>query len=117
MTNKRPTNSTTRTVRAGLESDEQFGAVVPPIYLSTNFAFDGYRRPRSQYDYTRSANPTRDQLGRALADLEGGAGAVVTCTGLSAVTLIVSMLPSGSRVVAPHDCYGGTFRLLSALHR
>jgi cystathionine gamma-synthase len=117
MTNKRPTNSTTRTVRAGLESDEQFGAVVSPIYLSTNFAFDGYRRPRSQYDYTRSANPTRDQLGRALADLEGGAGAVVTCTGLSAVTLIVSMLPSGSRVVAPHDCYGGTFRLLSALHR
>ena len=71
----------TRSVRAGLESDAQHGSVVPPIYLSTNFAFERYRKPR-KYDYTRSGNPTRDQLADALADLEGGAGAVVTCTGL-----------------------------------
>jgi len=107
----------TRAVRAGLESDRQFGAVVPPIYLSTNFAFDGYRKPRSQYDYTRSGNPTRDQLGGALAELEGGAGSVVTCTGLAAVTLVLAALPSGARVLAPHDCYGGTFRLLAAYAR
>jgi len=69
----------TRSVRAGLESDAQHGSVVPPIYLSTNFAFEKYRTPR-KYDYTRSGNPTRDQLGDALADLEDGAGAVVTCT-------------------------------------
>jgi len=106
----------TRSVRAGLESDAQHGSVVPPIYLSTNFAFEGYRRPR-KYDYTRSGNPTRDQLAGALADLEGGAGAVVTCTGLAAVTLIVSMLPAGARVVAPFDCYGGTYRLLAALEK
>ena len=105
----------TRSVRAGLESDAQHGSVVPPIYLSTNFAFEKYRKPR-KYDYTRSGNPTRDQLGNALADLEGGAGAVVTCTGLSAITLIVATLPGGARVVAPHDCYGGTYRLLAALH-
>lgn len=106
----------TRSVRAGLESDAQHGSVVPPIYLSTNFAFEGYRRPR-QYDYTRSGNPTRDQLAGALADLEGGAGAVVTCTGLAAVTLIMSLLPAGARVVAPFDCYGGTYRLLTALEK
>jgi cystathionine gamma-synthase len=105
----------TRSVRAGLESDAQHGSVVPPIYLSTNFAFEKYRKPR-KYDYTRSGNPTRDQLGNALADLEGGAGAVVTCTGLSAITLIVATLPGGARVIAPHDCYGGTYRLLAALH-
>jgi len=105
----------TRAVRAGLESDVQFGAVVPPIYLSANFSFEGYRRQRSQYDYTRSGNPTRDQLAAALADLEGGAGAVVTCTGLAAVTLILARLARGARVLAPHDCYGGTFRLLAAL--
>ncbi len=52
----------------------------------------------------------------ALADLEGGAGAVVTCTGLSAITLILATLPAGARVVAPYDCYGGTYRLLAALH-
>ncbi len=106
----------TRTVRAGLESDTQFGAVVPPIYLTSNFAFDGYRRQRSKYDYTRSGNPTRDQLAETLADLEGGAGAVVTCTGLAAVTLLMMTLPAGSRVLAPHDCYGGTFRLLAKLN-
>jgi len=105
----------TRSVRAGLESDAQYGSVVPPIYLSTNFAFERYRRPR-KYDYTRSGNPTRDQLAGALADLEGGAGAVVTCTGLSAITLILATLPSRARIIAPYDCYGGTYRLLAALH-
>jgi cystathionine gamma-synthase len=113
---KDPRRPATRTVRAGLESDSQFGAVVPPIYLTSNFAFDGYGRQRSKYDYTRSGNPTRDQLADALADLEGGAGAVVTCTGLAAVTLLMMTLPAGSRVLAPHDCYGGTFRLLAKLH-
>ena len=106
----------TRSVRAGLESDAQHGSVVPPIYLSSNFAFEGYRKPR-KYDYTRSGNPTRDQLGGALADLEGGAGAVVTCTGLAAITLILATLPAGARVVAPYDCYGGTYRLLAALEK
>ena len=105
----------TRSVRAGLESDAQHGSVVPPIYLSTNFAFESYRKPR-KYDYTRSGNPTRDQLAQALADLEGGAGAVVTCTGLAAITLILATLAHGARILAPHDCYGGSYRLLAALH-
>jgi cystathionine gamma-synthase len=117
MSKKRPTPKSlaTRSVRAGLESDVQHGSVVPPIYLSSNFAFEAYRQPR-QYDYTRSGNPTRDQLGGALADLEGGVGAVVTCTGIAAITLILATLPAGARVLAPHDCYGGTYRLLQALH-
>jgi cystathionine gamma-synthase len=106
----------TRSVRAGLESDAEHGSVVPPIYLSTNFAFEGYKRPR-KYDYTRSGNPTRDQLAKALADLEGGVGAVITSTGLSAITLVLALLPVGARVIAPFDCYGGTYRLLAALHK
>jgi cystathionine gamma-synthase len=106
---------TTRAVRAGLESDAEYGSVVPPIYLSTNFAYESYLKPR-KYDYTRSGNPTRDQLAAALADLEGGAGAVVTCTGLAAITLILSTLPHRARILAPYDCYGGTYRLLAALH-
>jgi cystathionine gamma-synthase len=106
----------TRTVRSGLESDSQFGAVIPPIYLSSNFAFEAVGKPR-QYDYSRSGNPTRDQLSAAVADLEGGAGAVVTCTGLAAITLILATLPAGARILAPHDCYGGTFRLLTGLQK
>jgi cystathionine gamma-synthase len=113
--NSPPKNIATRSVRAGLESDPNHGSVVPPIYLSSNFAFEGYRQPR-KYDYTRSGNPTRDQLAGTLADLEGGAGAVVTCTGLAAITLILATLQRGARIIAPYDCYGGTYRLLAALH-
>lgn len=111
---EKPKNIATRSVRAGIESDVHHGAVVPPVYLSTNFAFQSFQQPR-RYDYTRSGNPTRDQLAGALADLEGGAGAIVTCTGMAAITLILATLPAGARVVAPHDCYGGTYRLLTAL--
>ncbi|HEY2446698.1 MAG TPA: cystathionine gamma-synthase [Rhizomicrobium sp.] len=98
----------------GINEDQAFGAVAPPIYLSANYSFAGFRQPRA-YDYTRSANPTRDQLGNALAKLERGAGAVVTGTGMSAINLVLSLVPTGELVVAPHDCYGGTWRLLQAL--
>ena len=101
----------TRAVRAGIESDREHGAVVPPIHLSTTFAFDGLGGKRA-YDYTRSGNPTRDHLARALAELEGGANAVVTSTGMAAVTLVLQLLQPGDRVVATHDCYGGTHRAL-----
>src|SRR5690606_27463934 len=53
-------------------------------------------------------------LGAALADLEGGAGGVITGTGMGAITLVGHLLPQGARIVAPHDCYGGTFRLFTA---
>ncbi len=107
-------HSHTRTVRAGVATDGHHGAVIPPIHLSSTFAFRGFRDKRP-YDYTRTANPTRDLLGAALADLEGGAGAVVTSTGLSAVLLVLQLLKPGDRLVAPHDCYGGTRRLLDSL--
>ncbi len=103
----------TRAVRAGLESCDETGAVVPPLHLSSTYAFRGFGNKR-KYDYSRSGNPTRDLLCDALNDLEGGAGAVVTGTGMSAITLVGHLLPVGARVIAPHDCYGGTFRLLSA---
>jgi cystathionine gamma-synthase len=106
----------TRTVRAGLESDQETGAVIPPIYLSSTFAFRAYGEKRT-YDYSRSGNPTRDLLGAALADLEGGAGAVITASGMAAITLCAQLLPARARIVAPHDCYGGTYRLFDALHR
>ena len=115
MTNpsNRPLSADTRAVRAGLESCDETGAVVPPLHLSSTYAFRGFGDKR-KYDYSRSGNPTRDLLGDALADLEGGVGAVITASGMGAITLVGHLLPVGARVVAPHDCYGGTFRLLTA---
>jgi cystathionine gamma-synthase len=98
----------------GIDEDASFGAVTPPIYLSANYSFAGFREPRA-YDYTRSGNPTRDQLADALAKLERGAGAIVTASGMSAIHLVLSLVPTGALVAAPHDCYGGTWRLLQAL--
>ncbi|SVD45590.1 uncharacterized protein METZ01_LOCUS398444, partial [marine metagenome] len=104
----------TLTVRAGLESDEQFGAVIPPIYLTSTFAFKQFG-VEQQYDYTRTANPTRDALAEAVSVLEGGYGATVTSSGMAAITLVTAWLNPKDYVLIPHDCYGGTFRLFSRL--
>lgn len=106
----------TRAVRAGLESDPTTGAVVPPIHLSSTFAFPSFG-VKGRYDYSRSGNPTRDLLAEAVADLEGGAGAVVTGSGMGAIALVGQILKQGARIIVPHDCYGGTFRLFSAWQR
>jgi cystathionine gamma-synthase len=105
----------TRAVRAGIDSDRAHAAVIPPITLSATFRFANLdAKPR--YDYTRSGNPTRDVLGQALADLEGGAGALVTATGMGAIaTVLHALLAPGERLLAPHDCYGGSWRLFTAL--
>jgi cystathionine gamma-synthase len=107
------TAASTRAVRAGIESDTQHGSVVPPLHLSTNYSFTGLGGKRA-YDYSRSGNPTRDLLGNALAELEQGAGAVITASGMAAVALALELVPAGSTVLAAHDCYGGTWRLLDA---
>ena len=107
-------NSATAAVRASLESDSQHGAVVPPLHLSSNFTFSGLGDKR-EYDYTRSGNPTRDALATALAELEGGAGAVVTSSGMAALNLVAQLLEPGDLLIAPHDCYGGTHRLFESL--
>ena len=115
MTSPRTSLSTsTRAVRAGIATDAHHGAVVPPIHLSSTFAFAGFDKKR-RYDYTRSGNPTRDHLAEALTELEEGLGAVVTSSGMSAVALALQLAPAGGRVLAAHDCYGGTYRLLRAL--
>jgi cystathionine gamma-synthase len=97
----------------GIAADTAFGAVVPPIHLSTTFAFAGFEQPRS-YEYGRAGNPSRDLLGDTIAKLEGGAGAIMVASGMAAVDLVLSRLRPGDLVVAPHDCYGGTYRLLGA---
>ena len=100
-------------VRTGIESDTQHHAVVPPIYLSTNFGFPAFGEV-PKYDYTRSGNPNRGLLEQALSELESGAGAVVTNCGTSALNLWVSaFLGPDDLIIAPHDCYGGTYRLFN----
>ncbi|AUI87130.1 O-succinylhomoserine (thiol)-lyase [Vibrio azureus] len=101
-------------VRTGIESDTQYHAVVPPIYLSTNYGFPAFGEV-PQYDYTRSGNPNRGLLEQALYELESGKGAVVTNCGTAALNLWVSaFLGPNDLIIAPHDCYGGTYRLFNS---
>lgn len=112
----------TLAVRAGIGTDTSQGAIVPPLYLSSNYSFADFGKPR-KFDYTRSGNPTRSELEQGLAALEQGAGASCTSSGMSAVTLalhafVLNRKPGQNRlgrVVAQHDCYGGTHRLLTSL--
>jgi cystathionine gamma-synthase len=97
----------------GIAADEAFGAVVPPIYLSSTFAFAGFEQPRG-YEYTRTSNPSRDLLADTIAKLEGGVGALMLASGMAAVDLVLARLKPDELVIAPHDCYGGTYRLLGA---
>lgn len=113
--NSRPAGPAPETIAAshGVASDTAFGAVAPPIYMSSTYTFEAYDQPRI-HDYGRSGNPSRDLLAEALARLEGGAGAVVTSSGIAAIDLLLGQFGPDDLVLAPHDCYGGTYRLLKA---
>lgn len=102
----------TRTAQAGIGKDPAFNAVAPPLYTSTTFVWPeiGTKGP---YDYGRTVNPTRDILRHALVDLESGADGEITASGMAAIDLVFNLLKADDLVVAPHDCYGGTHRLLT----
>ncbi len=110
-----PTKLETIAAANGIATDENFGAMTPPVYLSSTFAFSGFEQA-GPHEYTRTSNPTRALLADTLAKLEGGAGAVVVSSGMAAVDLVLSQLSRDDLVIAPHDCYGGTHRLLRTRH-
>jgi O-succinylhomoserine (thiol)-lyase len=101
-------------VQAGTRKDTTFNAVAVPIYATSTFAFEAPGKTKG-FDYSRTANPTRQALEECLAALEGGAGATATATGMAAETSVMGLLPAGSHVIAGHDIYGGTYRLFSTI--
>lgn len=105
--------SETIVASAGVATDAAHRGVSPPLYLSATY---GWRDPEEKpaFDYSRSGNPTRTELESALSALEGAERGVITASGMAAVNLPLNLVSPGELVIAPHDCYGGTFRLLSA---
>lgn len=91
---------------------DPFGAVSPPIYQTATF-----RQPSatefSEYDYTRTANPTRAQAEEQIAALEGGRHACAFASGMAAITAVTRLVEAGGEILAGDDLYGGTIRLLS----
>src|SRR2546429_5216114 len=104
----------TLAIHAGQDPDPRTGAVVPPIYQTSTYAQDAVGAPRLGYEYSRSANPTRDSLQECLAALEGGRHGLAFASGLAAEdTLLRALCRPGDHVVIPDDAYGGTFRLIA----
>jgi cystathionine gamma-synthase len=105
----------TRAVHAGLTPDPAFGSVIPAIHQTSTYAQRAPGEFVGDYDYARSANPTRAALEQALGELEGGLG-VAYSSGLAAEHALITVLcETGSHVVMPADLYGGTFRLVDTV--
>jgi cystathionine gamma-lyase len=107
-------NFKTLSVHAGHDPKQYLGAVMPPIFQTSTFAFKGVGEP-GPYDYSRSGNPTRKALEDCLAALEGGVRGFAFATGMAAATSALMLLNTGDRIVVHSDLYGGTYRLLTTV--
>src|SRR5688572_16702295 len=100
----------TRAIHAGYDPFDHFGAVNPPVFLSSTFAQSAPGKHQG-FDYARSGNPTRKALEAVLANIEGAEHACAFSSGLGATDSIIKLLNAGDHVVCADDVYGGTFRL------
>ena len=106
----------TRAIHGGQQPDPLTGAVMPPIYATSTYVQSSPGVHRG-YDYTRTRNPTRDALQAALCNLEGGGAAFAFASGMAASSTVLELLDAGSHIVAMHDLYGGTYRLLENVRK
>ncbi len=104
----------TLAIHAGQPPDPTYGAVMPPIYQTSTFAFPEVGKP-GEFDYTRSGNPTRRALEECLAALEGGTHAFAFSSGMAAIATALALLDSGDHVIVHDDLYGGTYRYLTTV--
>jgi cystathionine gamma-synthase len=106
------TSFATRAVHAGLEPDPSYGSVIPPIHQTSTYAQRAPGEFVEDFDYARSANPTRAALERALGELEGGLGSAFASGMAATHALLTAAADAGAHVVLPADLYGGTYRLV-----
>ena len=106
----------TRVIHGGQHPDPTTGAVMPPIYATSTYvqASPGVHKG---YEYSRTANPTRDALQAAVANLEGGHAGFAFASGMAATATILELLDAGSHIIAMHDLYGGSYRILENVRK
>lgn len=113
---KGPLHFATRAVHGGQHPDPLTGAVMPPIYATSTYV-QSSPGVHQGYDYSRTRNPTRDALQAALCNLEGGGAAFAFASGMAATSTVLELLDAGSHIIAMHDLYGGTYRLLENVRK
>jgi cystathionine gamma-synthase len=102
----------TRVVHAGLDPDPSYGSVIPPIHQTSTFRQPAPGEFTEDFDYARSANPTRAALERALGELEGGLGSAFASGMAATHAVITALCEAGDHLILPVDLYGGTYRLV-----
>jgi cystathionine gamma-synthase len=106
------TRLNTRVVHAGLDPDPSYGGVVPAIHQASTYVQKAPGEFVEDFDYSRSANPTRTQLEKALGEIEGGLGSAFSSGMAATHALITAVCTAGAHVIIPSDLYGGTYRLV-----
>ncbi|HVC30327.1 MAG TPA: PLP-dependent aspartate aminotransferase family protein [Steroidobacteraceae bacterium] len=112
----KPLRFATRAIHGGQHPDPLTGAVMPPIYATSTYV-QSSPGVHKGFDYSRTRNPTRDALQAALCDLEGGGSALAFASGMAASATVLELLDAGSHIIAMHDLYGGTYRLLENVRK
>jgi cystathionine gamma-lyase len=106
----------TRVIHGGQHPDPLTGAVMPPIYATSTYV-QSSPGVHQGYEYSRTRNPTRDALQAAVANLEGGAAGFAFASGMAASATLLELLDAGSHIIAMHDLYGGSYRLLENVRK
>jgi cystathionine gamma-lyase len=106
----------TRVIHGGQRPDPLTGAVMPPIYATSTYV-QSSPGVHKGYEYSRTANPTRDALQAAVANLEAGHAGFAFASGMAATATILELLDAGSHIIAMHDLYGGSYRILENVRK
>ena len=107
----------TKTIHGGQHHEKITGAVMPPIFQTSTYVQTSPGKPVGDYEYSRSANPTRTALEDALASIENGARGLAFASGLAATDCLLRMFKAGDEIIAMDDLYGGTYRLFTRLYK
>lgn len=107
----------TRAVHAGQEPDPSTGAIMTPVYMTSTFVQEYPAKPKNDFDYARTKNPTRTALEGNLAALENGAWGLCFSSGMGAINTVLNLFESGDHVIAGNDLYGGTYRIFMTLYK
>jgi len=99
----------TKIVRGQVQPDPTTGAIIPPIYQTATYALEEVGKDKG-FDYTRSANPTRQTMEEYLALIEGGQFGVAFSSGMATVDSCLKLLKSGDHIICSDDVYGGVSR-------
>lgn len=107
----------TKTIHGGQHHEKTTGAVMTPIFQTSTFAQTSPGKPIGDYEYARSANPTRTALEDSLASLENGTRGLAFASGLAATDAVMKILKPGDEVIAIDNLYGGTYRMFTKVYQ